>query len=132
MDANANKAAIFWARLDAHSKCRVAITPPGPMLSLWWIRKHPSQVRAVWCWGTGLALIMRNNEKHLSAVDPPDFASPVHRHNAQVPAYALEGSVVMQVQEGKQATLGRGESFSKSPTIFTSSAATRVAQSPQS
>lgn len=72
------------------------------------------------------------NEKHLSAVDPPDFASPVHRHNAQVPAYALEGSVVMQVQEGKQATLGRGESFSKSPTIFTSSAATRVAQSPQS
>ena len=27
---------------------------------------------------------------------PPGFSSPVHRHNAQVSVYMLEGSVVMQ------------------------------------
>src|SRR5580698_10069166 len=29
---------------------------------------------------------------------PPGFSSPVHRHNAQVSVYVLEGSVVMQVR----------------------------------
>jgi hypothetical protein len=33
---------------------------------------------------------------------PPGFSSPVHRHNAQVSVYVLEGSVVMQVKGGKK------------------------------
>ena len=47
---------------------------------------------------------------------PPGFASPVHRHNAQVSVYVLEGSVVMQVKGGKEVTLGPGQSFYEEPT----------------
>jgi quercetin dioxygenase-like cupin family protein len=42
---------------------------------------------------------------------PPAFSSPIHRHNAQVFVYALEGSVVMQVRGQKEQTLGPGETF---------------------
>jgi quercetin dioxygenase-like cupin family protein len=47
---------------------------------------------------------------------PPGFSSPVHRHNAQVCVYVLEGSVVMQVKGGKEVTLNLGESFYENPT----------------
>ena len=46
---------------------------------------------------------------------PPGFSSPIHRHNAQVSVYVLEGSVVMQVKGGKEVTLGPGQSFYESP-----------------
>jgi quercetin dioxygenase-like cupin family protein len=46
---------------------------------------------------------------------PAGFSSPVHRHNAQVSVYVLEGSVVMQVRGGKELTLGPGQSFYESP-----------------
>ena len=46
---------------------------------------------------------------------PPGFSSPVHRHNAQVSVYVLEGSVVMQVRGGKEITLGPGQSFYEAP-----------------
>ncbi len=47
---------------------------------------------------------------------PPGFSSPVHRHNAQVSVYVLEGSVVMQVKGGKEVTLVPGQSFYEGPT----------------
>ena len=46
---------------------------------------------------------------------PPGFSSPVHRHNAQVSVYVLEGSVVMQVRGQKELTLGPGQSFYEDP-----------------
>ena len=46
---------------------------------------------------------------------PPGFSSPVHRHNAHVSLYVLEGSVVMQVKGGKEITLTPGQSFSEGP-----------------
>ena len=46
---------------------------------------------------------------------PPGFSSPVHRHDAQVSLYVLEGSVVMQVKGGKEITLGPGQSFYENP-----------------
>ena len=46
---------------------------------------------------------------------PPGFSSPVHRHNAQVSVYVLEGSVVMQVRGGKEVTLRPGQSFYEGP-----------------
>lgn len=46
---------------------------------------------------------------------PAGFSSPVHRHNAQVSIYVLEGSVVMQVKGGKEVTLGPGQSFYETP-----------------
>ena len=46
---------------------------------------------------------------------PPGYSSPVHRHNAQVSVYVLEGSVVMQVRGQKELTLGPGQSFYEDP-----------------
>ncbi len=46
---------------------------------------------------------------------PPGFSSPIHRHNAQVYVYVLEGSVVMQVRGQKEVTLGSGQSFYEDP-----------------
>jgi quercetin dioxygenase-like cupin family protein len=46
---------------------------------------------------------------------PPGFSSPIHRHDAQVSVYVLEGSVVMQVRGGKELTLGPGQSFYENP-----------------
>ena len=46
---------------------------------------------------------------------PPGFSSPIHRHNAQVSVYVLEGSVVMQVRGGKELTLLPGQSFYEDP-----------------
>jgi quercetin dioxygenase-like cupin family protein len=47
---------------------------------------------------------------------PPGFSSPIHRHNAQVSVYVLEGSVVMQVRGGKEVTLGPGQTFYEDPS----------------
>ena len=41
----------------------------------------------------------------------PGGADPVHRHNAHGFIYVLEGSIVMQVQGGKQVTLNPGQTF---------------------
>ena len=46
---------------------------------------------------------------------PPGLSSPVHRHNALVFVYVLEGSVVMQVKGGKEITLTPGQSFYEGP-----------------
>ena len=46
---------------------------------------------------------------------PPGFSSPVHRHEAQVSVYVLEGSVVMQVKGGEEVTLTPGQSFYEGP-----------------
>jgi quercetin dioxygenase-like cupin family protein len=46
---------------------------------------------------------------------PPGFSSPIHRHNAQVSVYVLEGSVVMQVRGGRELTLQPGQSFYEDP-----------------
>ena len=47
---------------------------------------------------------------------PPGFSSPIHRHDAQVSVYVLEGSVVMQVRGGRELTLGPGQSFYEDPS----------------
>ena len=46
---------------------------------------------------------------------PPGNADPIHRHNAHGFIYVLEGSVVMQVQGGKQVTLTSGQTFYEGP-----------------
>ncbi len=45
----------------------------------------------------------------------PGEASPVHRHNANVFVYVLEGSVVMQVKGSPPVTLEAGQSFYEGP-----------------
>jgi len=46
---------------------------------------------------------------------PPGASSTKHRHNANTFVYVLEGSVVMQVEGGKETTLGPGQTFYESP-----------------
>jgi quercetin dioxygenase-like cupin family protein len=46
---------------------------------------------------------------------PPGGSDPVHRHNASVFVYVLEGSIVMQARGGKEVTLTKGETFFESP-----------------
>jgi quercetin dioxygenase-like cupin family protein len=46
---------------------------------------------------------------------PPGGSDPVHRHNASVFVYVLEGSVVMQARGGKEVTLSKGETFIELP-----------------
>ena len=46
---------------------------------------------------------------------PPGFSSPIHRHNAHVFVYVLEGSVVMQVKGGKEVALTGGQTFYEGP-----------------
>jgi quercetin dioxygenase-like cupin family protein len=46
---------------------------------------------------------------------PPGYSTPVHRHNAQVFLYVLEGSIVTQVKGGKEITLTPGQSYYENP-----------------
>lgn len=55
-------------------------------------------------------------EVEMYTVDfPPGYSSPVHRHNAQVFLYVLEGSIVTQVKGGKEITLAPGQSYYEDP-----------------
>jgi quercetin dioxygenase-like cupin family protein len=46
---------------------------------------------------------------------PPGHSDEIHRHNAYVFVYVLEGSVVMQVRGGKELTLTPGQTFYEGP-----------------
>ncbi len=46
---------------------------------------------------------------------PPGGADPVHRHDAHGFVYALEGSIVMGVEGGKEVTLTPGQAFHEGP-----------------
>jgi quercetin dioxygenase-like cupin family protein len=57
-----------------------------------------------------------NKEGLMITVDyAPGGSDPIHRHNAHVFVYVLEGSVVMQVRGGKEITLTPGQSFYEGP-----------------
>ncbi len=47
---------------------------------------------------------------------PPGASTPVHRHDAHVFVYVLEGEVVFQVEGGEPVTLRLGEMFYELPT----------------
>ena len=46
---------------------------------------------------------------------PPGGSSDKHKHNAHTFVYVLEGSITMQVEGGKEVTLGPGQTFYESP-----------------
>jgi len=46
---------------------------------------------------------------------PPGGSDPIHRHNAHVFVYVLEGAIVMQVKGGQEITLTPGQSFYEGP-----------------
>jgi quercetin dioxygenase-like cupin family protein len=46
---------------------------------------------------------------------PPGGTTPIHRHDAHVFVYVLEGSITMQVTGGEIKTIGPGEMFYEAP-----------------
>ena len=46
---------------------------------------------------------------------PPGSSGTVHRHNAHVFVYVVQGSIVMQVKGGQPVTLGVGQTFYENP-----------------
>jgi quercetin dioxygenase-like cupin family protein len=63
---------------------------------------------------------------------PPGGSDPIHRHNAHGFIYVPEGSVVMQVQGGTEATLTPGQTFYEGPddvhTVGRNASTTRPAK----
>ena len=59
---------------------------------------------------------MVGREGTMSVIDlAPGVSSDVHRHNAHVFVYVLEGSVVMQVKGGEPTVLNAGQTFYENP-----------------
>ena len=51
----------------------------------------------------------------ITVVYPPGASDPIHRHNAHAFLYVLEGSIVMQLKDGKEITLTPGKTFYEGP-----------------
>jgi quercetin dioxygenase-like cupin family protein len=51
----------------------------------------------------------------ITVVYPPGSSETIHRHNAHVFVYVLQGSVVMQVRGKKEMILTAGQTFYESP-----------------
>jgi quercetin dioxygenase-like cupin family protein len=62
-----------------------------------------------------LAGLMGKEGVMLTVEYAPGASSSKHRHNAHTFVYVLEGSIVMQVEGGKEVTLGPGQTFYESP-----------------
>ena len=63
-----------------------------------------------------LTLIAGKEGTMITVEYAPGGTSPIHRHNAHVFVYVLEGSVVMQVQGGQPVALGPGQTFYEAPS----------------
>ena len=68
----------------------------------------------------------------ITVVYPPGASDPIHRHNAHAFVYVLEGSVVMQLNGGKEITLTPGQTFYEGPndihTVGRNASATKPAK----
>lgn len=65
---------------------------------------------------TPLPQLSENQETQLLDISyKPGEGSEIHRHNAYVYLYVLEGEVEMQIQGGKLYTLSAGETFTEIP-----------------
>jgi len=51
----------------------------------------------------------------ITVVYPPGASDPIHRHNAHAFVYVLEGTVVMQLNNGREVTLTPGQTFYEGP-----------------
>src|SRR5262245_28225026 len=59
---------------------------------------------------------MQGKEATMLTVEyAPGASDPIHRHNANVFVYVLEGSIVMQVKGGMPVTLHPGQTFYEGP-----------------
>src|SRR5436190_206026 len=68
----------------------------------------------------------------ITVVYPPGASDPIHRHNAHAFLYVLEGSIVMQLKDGKEITLTPGQTFYEGPqdihTVGRNASSTKLAK----
>lgn len=62
-----------------------------------------------------LADVLGKEVSMITVEYPPGWSDPVHRHYAQSFVYVLEGSVVMQLEGGKEVMLSPGQTFYEGP-----------------
>ncbi len=63
----------------------------------------------------GLADLPGKEGVMITVTYPPGSSDPIHRHNAHAFVYVLEGSIVMQLNGGKEVTLTPGQTFYEGP-----------------
>ena len=68
----------------------------------------------------------------ITVVYPPGASDLIHRHNAHAFLYVLEGSVVMQLKDGKEVMLTPGQTFYEGPKTFIPLGGTQAALNQQS
>jgi quercetin dioxygenase-like cupin family protein len=72
--------------------------------------RKPKEAKVTPLLSKDLTDIAPGKEGLMITVDyPPGASDPIHRHNAHVFVYVLEGSIVMQVRGGKEVTLTPGQ-----------------------
>lgn len=72
-------------------------------------------------------------EALMTVVDyPPGGVSGIHRHDAHVFVYVIEGEVVMGIDGGQEVTIGPGQTFTEAPgdvhTVSRNASTTRPAK----
>src|SRR5580698_3050689 len=91
------------------------LLPTGALMAHKTIKTPPAQETITPLLTKDLAVLPGEQILMYTVDFPPGFSSPIHRHNAQVSVYVLDGSVVMQVRGQKEVTLGPGQSFYEDP-----------------
>ena len=95
------------------------------------VRTNRTLVLVLLCLLTGTSMAQAADVTPLMSKDLPEFpgkevlmiivekapggSDPIHRHNAHGFIYVLEGSIVMQVEGGKEVTLTPGQTFYEGP-----------------
>jgi len=99
--------AFFAAALFGHAA--VAAQPAGHAAA------QPPQAIVKELMTKGLSDIPGKEVLMITVDYPPGAVDPVHRHDAHSYVYVLEGSIVMQVQGGREVTLTPGQTFYEGP-----------------
>jgi quercetin dioxygenase-like cupin family protein len=79
-------------------------------------KKAPEEAQVTPLFSKDLANLAGKEGLMITVVYPPGSSDPIHRHNAHAFVYVLEGSIVMQVKDGKEVTLTPGQTFYEGPT----------------
>lgn len=79
-------------------------------------KKTPEEAQVSPLFSKDLANLPGKEGLMITVVYPPGSSDPIHRHNAHAFVYVLEGSIVMQVKDGKEVTLTPGQTFYEGPS----------------
>src|SRR6201998_2619469 len=85
--------------------------PIGPLH----FQEAPKEAKVTPLFSKGLADLPGKEGLMITVEYPPGSTDPIHRHNAHGFIYVLEGSIVMQVGNGKEVVFKPGQIFFEGP-----------------